>query len=105
MENERISADADQIHEMKLGINSVKFQYLHILTLLLKGDRSSDLRLSFAREAISLLPSLVSNWGSVYNGVVWYEKNFTVTYPADRKIDIGNFSIIPSPLSSLFLRT
>ncbi|KAJ5369515.1 hypothetical protein N7509_014127 [Penicillium cosmopolitanum] len=71
MENERISADADQIHEMKLGINSVKFQYLHILTLLLKSDRTSDLRLSFAREAISLLPSLVSNWGSVYNGVVW----------------------------------
>lgn len=72
MENEQRSADDSQIREMNLGINSVKFQYLHILTLLLKGDRSSDLRLSCAREAISLLPSLVSNWGSVYNGVIWY---------------------------------
>jgi hypothetical protein len=73
MKNERISADAKQINEMNLGVNSIKFQYLHILTLLLKGDRSSDLRLSCAREAISLLPSLVSNWGSVYNGVIWYD--------------------------------
>ncbi|KAJ5805700.1 uncharacterized protein N7503_003302 [Penicillium pulvis] len=71
LENERVSADTDQIHEMELGINSTKFQYLHILTLLLRGDMSSDLRLSCAREAISLLPFLVSNWGSVYNGVVW----------------------------------
>ncbi|KAJ5113088.1 hypothetical protein N7456_001622 [Penicillium angulare] len=71
MEDEQASADAHQIREMKLGINSVNFQYLHILTLLLKGDRSSALRLSCAREAISILPSLVSNWGSVYNGVVW----------------------------------
>ncbi|KAJ5281836.1 hypothetical protein N7478_007208 [Penicillium angulare] len=71
MEYEQASADAYQIREMKLGINSVNFQYLHILTLLLKGDRYSALRLSCAREAISILPSLVSNWGSVYNGVVW----------------------------------
>lgn len=73
MENERSSADANQIREMNLGINSNKFQYLHILILLLKGDQCSDLRLSCAREAISLLPFLVSNWGSVYNGVIWYE--------------------------------
>ncbi|KAJ5623059.1 hypothetical protein N7490_011664 [Penicillium lividum] len=71
LENERGSTDTNQIHEMELGINSAKFQYLHILTLLLKGDVSSNLRLSCAREAIALLPSLVSNWGSVYNGVVW----------------------------------
>ncbi|KAJ5523373.1 hypothetical protein N7513_012917 [Penicillium frequentans] len=61
----------NMIHEMELGINSTKFQYLHILTLLLKGNMSSDIRLTCAREAISLLPFLVSNWGSVYNGVVW----------------------------------
>lgn len=77
MENEQRSADDSQIREMNLGINSVKFQYLHILTLLLKGDRTSDLRLSCAREAISLLPSLVSNWGSVYNGVIWYGEDFS----------------------------
>ncbi|KAJ5118818.1 hypothetical protein N7448_010525, partial [Penicillium atrosanguineum] len=71
MESERMPADANLIREMNLGINNNKFQYLHILILLLKGDRSSDIRLSFAREAISLLPSLVSNWGSVYNGVIW----------------------------------
>ncbi|KAJ5611392.1 hypothetical protein N7510_008111, partial [Penicillium lagena] len=71
MDNERISADAKQIREMNLGISSINFQYLHVLTLLLKNDRTSHLRLSCAREAISLLPSLVSNWGSVYNGVIW----------------------------------
>ena len=79
MENEQRSADRNQIRELNLGINSVKFQYLHILTLLLKGDRTSDLRLSCAREAISLLPSLVSNWGSVYNGVIWYGDGFPQT--------------------------
>ncbi|KAJ5769064.1 hypothetical protein N7520_003623, partial [Penicillium odoratum] len=71
LENARGSTETNQFHEMELGINSAKFQYLHLLTLLLKGDVSSNVRLSCAREAIALLPSLVSNWGSVYNGVVW----------------------------------
>lgn len=57
---------------MSLGINSIKFQYLHALILLFKGDpASSDIRLSSALEAISILQSMVSNWSSVYNGVVW----------------------------------
>ncbi|GFF58156.1 uncharacterized transcriptional regulatory protein C11D3.07c [Aspergillus udagawae] len=69
---ESTSANARQIREMNLGINSMRFQYLHILVLLLKEDgQSSDTLLACAREAISLLPSLVSNWGSVYNGLVW----------------------------------
>jgi hypothetical protein len=67
------SANASQVREMSLGISSIKFQYLHALILLLKGDESScDLCLSSAREAISILRSIVSNWSSVYNGVVWY---------------------------------
>ncbi|KAJ5297882.1 Transcription factor [Penicillium antarcticum] len=69
---ESTSADVSQIREMSLGISSIKFQYLHSLILLLKGDESSSaLRLFSAREAISILSSMVSNWSSVYNGVVW----------------------------------
>ena len=71
---ESVSANAGQQREMSLGITSFKFHYLHIFILLLKGDESfSSLRISSARTAISLLPSMVSNWSSVYNGVVWYE--------------------------------
>ncbi|KAJ5494629.1 Transcription factor, partial [Penicillium fimorum] len=69
---ESASANASQIREMTLGISTMKFQYLHSLVLLLGGDDSSAiLRLSSAREAISTLSSMVSNWSSVYNGVVW----------------------------------
>ncbi|KAJ5383252.1 Transcription factor, partial [Penicillium concentricum] len=69
---ESASASASQIREMTLGISTMKFQYLHSLILLLKGDDSSSvLRLSSAREAISTLSLMVSNWSSVYNGVVW----------------------------------
>lgn len=58
---------------MYLGLNSLRFQYLHIVVILLKGDESSGhLRLEAAREALFLLPSVVSNWSSVYNGVIWY---------------------------------
>lgn len=72
LEFERASSTADQVREMALGINSMKFQYLHVLILLLKGEEfSSSLRLSSAREALSLLTSMVSNWNSVYNGVIW----------------------------------
>ncbi|KAJ5762003.1 Transcription factor [Penicillium nucicola] len=69
---ESVSADVAQIREMSLGISSIKFQYLCSLILLVKGDESlSTLRLFSAREAISILSSMVSNWSSVYNGVVW----------------------------------
>jgi len=68
------SANAGQVREMVLGINSFKFHYLHVLIVLLKGDESSSsVRMLCAREALSLLPSMVSNWSSVYNEMVWYE--------------------------------
>ncbi|KAK2013629.1 hypothetical protein LZ32DRAFT_557688 [Colletotrichum eremochloae] len=62
-----------QLKEMSLGLSSMKFQYLHIVIILLKGDDSfSNLRLEAAREALFLLPTVVSNWSSVYNGVIWH---------------------------------
>ncbi|OGE47794.1 hypothetical protein PENARI_c037G00954 [Penicillium arizonense] len=68
---ENVSANVSQIRVMYLGISSIKFQYLHSLTCLLKGDESSSALLLFsAHEAISTLSSRVSNWSSVYNGVV-----------------------------------
>ncbi|PTU20328.1 hypothetical protein P175DRAFT_0510242 [Aspergillus ochraceoroseus IBT 24754] len=72
MNRERVPANSRQSREMTLGISSIKIQYLHVLIILLKGDKAySELRLSSAREAISLLTSMVSNWSSFYNGVVW----------------------------------
>lgn len=71
MDNERILSDTKKTREMNLGICNIKFQYLHVLIILLKTGWTSNLRLSCAREAISLLPDLVSNWSSVYNGVIW----------------------------------
>ncbi|KAK1763066.1 fungal-specific transcription factor domain-protein [Phialemonium atrogriseum] len=72
MEKERDSVNPAQLHEMTLGIRSMKFQYLHILVLLLKDDFSyPELLLASAREAVSILPSMVSNWTSVYNGIIW----------------------------------
>ncbi|PYI11756.1 hypothetical protein BO78DRAFT_413565 [Aspergillus sclerotiicarbonarius CBS 121057] len=79
MDTERAFAAPNHLHEMALGINSLTFQYLHIRVLLLKGDEFSALRLSSAREAISLLPTMVSNWSSVYNGVIWQLLYFPFT--------------------------
>ncbi|KAF4767544.1 hypothetical protein HAV15_009667 [Penicillium sp. str.  len=53
---ESTSATASQIQEMNSGI---------------RGDSSSVVRLSSAREAISTLSCMVSSWSSVYNGAVW----------------------------------
>jgi hypothetical protein len=73
MRIESASANAGRVRAMVLGINSFKFHYLHVLIVLLKGDESSSsVRMSCAREALSLLPSMVSNWSSVYNGMGWY---------------------------------
>ncbi|KAB8277275.1 fungal-specific transcription factor domain-containing protein [Aspergillus minisclerotigenes] len=70
---ESATANPNHLREMTLGINSINLHYLHILVILLKGDESnSALRLSSARDAISLLHSMVSNWSSIYNGVVWH---------------------------------
>ncbi|KAF3808274.1 hypothetical protein GCG54_00006893 [Colletotrichum gloeosporioides] len=70
---ERPWVEETQLREMSLGISSMKFQYLHIVILLHKGDPTcASIRLESAREALSLLPSMVSNWASVYNGVVWH---------------------------------
>jgi hypothetical protein len=76
MDAEKAWTTAEQRQEMSLGLNNMKFQYLHILILLLKNNDSYyELRLRSAREALSLLPSMVSNWSSVYNGVIWYLAN------------------------------
>lgn len=70
---ESASATASQIREMNSGISTMRFQYLHSLVLLLNGgDSSSVIRLSSAREAISTMSCVVSNWSSACNGVVWY---------------------------------
>lgn len=57
---------------MMIGIRAMRFQYLHILILLLRKDENNkELRIQAARDAIELLPGLVSNSTHVYNGLVW----------------------------------
>ncbi|KAK2000821.1 hypothetical protein LX36DRAFT_698676 [Colletotrichum falcatum] len=73
IEAERHFVGDAHVREMTLGLNSMRFQYLHIVIILLKGDESfATLRLGSAREALFLLPTVVSNWSSVYNGVIWH---------------------------------
>lgn len=56
-----------------IGVRAMRFQYLHILILLLRKDKNDkELRIQAARDAIALLPGLVSNSTHVYNGLVWY---------------------------------
>ncbi|KAK1243348.1 hypothetical protein MKX07_003976 [Trichoderma sp. CBMAI-0711] len=58
--------------EMTIGVRAMRFQYLHILILLLrKIPNSKDRRVQAARDAIMLLPGLISNYNHVYNGLVW----------------------------------
>ncbi|KAM0554857.1 hypothetical protein ACHAPJ_006592 [Fusarium lateritium] len=103
---------------MSLGINSVKFEYLHVLMVLQKGDTMrAAVRLEAAREAISLLPSMVSNWVSVYNGIIWHllyfpfipffivfehlAKNHTLLSTATIEQDVNLLSIAVSYYSSM----
>lgn len=96
-----ISAEASrttaaQQREMRLGIQSFKFQYLQLLIVLLRGDAAhAALRIASAREALSMLPEIVSNWGSVYNGVVWYVcmvSHLTFRIATDEMILLGSCS-------------
>lgn len=73
LQNERAFSGPNELREMVLGISTIKFEYLHVLMVLLKSHPpSASLRLEAAREAISLLPSMISNWTSVYNSMIWY---------------------------------
>ncbi|KAL7908242.1 hypothetical protein GGI35DRAFT_469961 [Trichoderma velutinum] len=69
---ESATSTAHQIQEMTIGVRAMRFQYLHILILILRKDPSSrERRVQAARDAIMLLPDLVSNSIHVYNGLVW----------------------------------
>ncbi|KAL6855638.1 fungal-specific transcription factor domain-containing protein [Trichoderma novae-zelandiae] len=69
---ESASSTPHQVQEMMIGVRAMRFQYLHILILLLrKAPDSKDRRVQAARDAIILLPDLVSNSSHVYNGLVW----------------------------------
>ncbi|TXC09392.1 hypothetical protein FocTR4_00004617 [Fusarium oxysporum f. sp. cubense] len=80
LQNERAFSGPNELREMVLGISTIKFEYLHVLMVLLKSHPpSASLRLEAAREAISLLPSMVSNWTSVYNSMIWHLLYFPFT--------------------------
>ncbi|WXC52419.1 hypothetical protein QX201_012076 [Fusarium graminearum] len=70
---ERALSSPNQLREMSLGISTMNFEYLHVFMVLTRADASCvGSRLDAAREAISLLPSLVSNWTSIYNPMTWH---------------------------------
>ncbi|KAF5557172.1 transcriptional regulatory [Fusarium phyllophilum] len=73
LQNERAFSGPHELREMELGTSTIKFEYLHVSMVLLKSHLpSSNLRLETAREAMSLLLSMVSNWTSVYNSMIWH---------------------------------
>ncbi|KAI5459047.1 hypothetical protein BGZ63DRAFT_490965 [Mariannaea sp. PMI_226] len=60
------------IKEMELGIRTFKFQFFHLMILLLRDlDSHEDAACSMSRIALSMLSGLVSDSSGVYNGVVW----------------------------------
>ncbi|KAL7812758.1 hypothetical protein V8C26DRAFT_436739 [Trichoderma gracile] len=72
LNTESTSSTPHQVQEMTIGVRAMRFQYLHILILLLRNVPSSKTRrVQAARDAIMLLPDLVSNSNHVYNGLVW----------------------------------
>ncbi|EHK47021.1 hypothetical protein TRIATDRAFT_46040, partial [Trichoderma atroviride IMI 206040] len=72
IDTESASSTANQLQEMMIGIRAMRFQYFHIIILLLRKDENNkELRTQAARDAIELLPGLVSNSTHVYNGLVW----------------------------------
>ncbi|KAM0255544.1 hypothetical protein ACHAQJ_005691 [Trichoderma viride] len=72
IDTEPTGLTAHQFREMTIGVRAMRFQYLHILILLLrKSPNNKGLRIQAARDAITLLPDLVSNSTHVYNGLVW----------------------------------
>ncbi|KAF5241051.1 hypothetical protein FANTH_9268 [Fusarium anthophilum] len=73
LQNERSFSSPNELREMELGISTIKFEYLHVSMVLLKSHSpSTNLRLETARQAISLLPPMISNWTSIYNSMVWH---------------------------------
>ncbi|KAL6924206.1 hypothetical protein FSST1_001480 [Fusarium sambucinum] len=73
LEGERTSSSPNQLREMSLGICTMTFEYLHVFMVLTRADPSCvGPRHEAAREAISLLPTLVSNWTSIYNPMTWH---------------------------------
>ncbi|KKP05314.1 hypothetical protein THAR02_02580 [Trichoderma harzianum] len=71
-DEESATSTAHQIQEMTIGVRAMRFQYLHILILVLRKDPSSrERRVQASRDAITILPDLVSNSIHVYNGLVW----------------------------------
>ncbi|KAF5641241.1 transcriptional regulatory [Fusarium sp. NRRL 25303] len=73
-----VALDSRHIPESEDGMKerleecTIKFEYLHVLMVLVKSHPpSANLRLDTAREAITILPSMISNWTSIYNGMIW----------------------------------
>ncbi|KAK4077721.1 uncharacterized protein Triagg1_3415 [Trichoderma aggressivum f. europaeum] len=82
LNEESATSTAHQIQEMTIGVRAMRFQYLHILVLVLRKDPSSrERRVQAARDAIMLLPDLVSNSIHVYNGLVWQVPWQLLYYP------------------------
>ncbi|QGI78708.1 hypothetical protein CEK25_005437 [Fusarium fujikuroi] len=73
LQNETPFSGPNELREMKLGISTIKFEYLPVSMIFLKYHPPSvNLRQETAREAISLLPSMISNWTAIYNSMIWH---------------------------------
>ncbi|OCL13053.1 hypothetical protein AOQ84DRAFT_333229 [Glonium stellatum] len=72
MAHEVSREDMDTEQELNLGLDSMKFQYHHLLVLITRSDENDqNFCLSSTREALAMLDRLVSTSERVYNGIVW----------------------------------
>ncbi|KAH8807173.1 hypothetical protein F5884DRAFT_899619 [Xylogone sp. PMI_703] len=66
------SCSEDEIKELDMGLENMKFQYHHLLVLLTRHhDADREACLHAARNAIWSLDKLVSTSSQVYNGIIW----------------------------------
>ncbi|KAF2673406.1 hypothetical protein BT63DRAFT_451449 [Microthyrium microscopicum] len=64
--------DESQLKEMTIGLNSLTFQFYHLKVLLTRQEEMNpDTCLDAARNALHILPLLVSTSEQVYNGIIW----------------------------------
>jgi hypothetical protein len=65
------TSDVEEREEMMLGLNAFTFQFQHLRVLLTRHEADTSACLEAARNALAILPKLISTSEQVYNGIVW----------------------------------
>ena len=67
-----VGSTKNERRELALAFDSLTFQYRHLHVLLTRqNELDQESCLHSARDAMKILPNLVSTSEEVYNGIVW----------------------------------